>query len=67
MVRPDHDAIGAEHPVEVDETYVGGRTRGEGRGVQHKAIVVGAVEVRCLRENEDRASRGAKSMRADAP
>ena len=48
MVRPDQDRIGgtpAEH-VEVDETWVGGRTRGEGRGVHHKVLVVGAVEVR---------------------
>lgn len=48
MVRPDQDRIGAkpgEH-VEVDETYVGGRTRGEGRGVHHKTIVAAAVEVR---------------------
>lgn len=48
MVRPDQDRIGGrpnEH-VEVDETYVGGRTRGEGRGVHHKALVAAAVEVR---------------------
>ena len=48
MVRPDQDQIGGkpgEH-VEVDETYVGGRTRGEGRGVHHKTIVAAAVEVR---------------------
>lgn len=48
MVRPDQDQIGAkpgEH-VEVDETYLGGRTRGEGRGVHHKTIVAAAVEVR---------------------
>ncbi len=48
MVRPDQDRIGAragEH-VEVDETYVGGRTRGEGRGVHHKTLVTAAVEVR---------------------
>ena len=47
MVRPDQDRIGAragEH-VEVDETYVGGRTRGEGRGVHHKTLVAAAVEV----------------------
>jgi hypothetical protein len=31
MVRPEHDCIGTEHPVEVDECFVGGRTRGEGR------------------------------------
>ncbi len=48
MVRPDQDRIGAipdEH-VEVDETYVGGRTRGKGRGVHDKVLVVSAVEVR---------------------
>ena len=47
MVRPDQDRIGAragEH-VEVDETYVGGRMRGEGRGVHHKTLVAAAVEV----------------------
>src|SRR5580700_10502670 len=34
-----------EH-VEVDETWVGGRTRGKGRGVHDKVLVVSAVEVR---------------------
>lgn len=46
MVRPDRDRIGGKWPVEVDEAYVGGKTRGEGRGVHHKAMVAGAVEVR---------------------
>jgi transposase-like protein len=48
MVRPDRDRIGgqASDHVEVDETYVGGRTRGEGRGVHHKTLVTAAVEVR---------------------
>jgi hypothetical protein len=32
MVRPERDRIGAQWPVEVDETYVGGRTRGRCRG-----------------------------------
>jgi transposase-like protein len=48
MVRPDADRIGGrtgEH-VEVDETWVGGRTKGEGRGVHHKTLVACAVEVR---------------------
>ena len=54
MVRPDHDAIGGAHPVEVDETFVGGRTRGEGRGVHHKAVVVGAVEVRTRKDADER-------------
>ena len=48
MVRPDQDRIGGrpgEH-VEVDETLIGGRTRGEGRGVHDKVLVSCAVEVR---------------------
>jgi transposase-like protein len=51
MVRPERDSIGAEHPVEVDECFVGGATRGEGEGVHHKTLVVGAVEV-CKREKD---------------
>ena len=31
MVRANRDRIGADWPVEVDETLVGGRTKGEGR------------------------------------
>ena len=58
MIRPDRDTIGGQYPVEVDETYVGGRTRGEGRGVHHKATVVGSVEVRHRRDDEDRVVRG---------
>jgi hypothetical protein len=48
MVRPDQDRIGGEPSirVEVDETWVGGRTRGKGRGVHDKTLVVCAVEVR---------------------
>jgi len=47
MVRPDQDRIcGAGEIVEADETYVGGRTRGKGRGVHDMTIVAGAVEVR---------------------
>ena len=48
MVRPNQDRIGG-HPethVEVNETWVGGRTRGEGRGIHHKVLVAAAVEVR---------------------
>ena len=48
MVRPDQDRIGGkpgEH-IEADETWVGGRTRGEGRGIHHKTLVAAAVEVR---------------------
>jgi len=48
MVRPDQDRIGghSDQYVEADETWVGGRTRGEGRGVHHKVLVACAVEVR---------------------
>lgn len=46
MVRPGRDPIGGEWPVEVDETYIGGTTKGEGRGRHHKTLVAGIVEVR---------------------
>lgn len=53
LVRPERDAIGDGYPVEVDEALVGGRTKGEGRGVHHKAVVVGAVEVRTQLPNAE--------------
>ena len=48
MVRPDRDRIGGnpEDHVEIDEAYVGGKTRGEGRGVHDQTLVIAAVEVR---------------------
>ncbi len=48
MVRPDQDRIGGKSGeyVGVDETLVGGRTRGKGRGVHDKVLVACAVEVR---------------------
>jgi transposase-like protein len=54
MVRPDRDRIGAQWPVEVDEALVGGKTRGEGRGVHHKVYVAGAVEVRQKQDKRGR-------------
>ena len=45
MVRPGRSVIGQKFPVEVDETFVGGATQGEGRGKHHKTLVAGAVEV----------------------
>jgi hypothetical protein len=54
MVRPDRDRIGgkvSDH-VEVDETWIGGRTRGEGRGRHHQTLVVAAVEVRTRKPKE---------------
>ncbi len=67
MVRPDRDAIGGEHPVEVDECLLGGRTRGEGHGVHHKALVVGAIEVRARKDAEDRAAKWAESHEGGIP
>lgn len=56
MVRPDQDRIGghADQHVEVDETWVGGRTRGEGRGIHHKTLVAAAVEVRHREPAQDK-------------
>lgn len=48
MVRPERERIGSNGHVEVDESFVGGRTRGEGRGITHKVLVAAAVEVRVL-------------------
>jgi transposase-like protein len=57
MVRPERDCIGGEHPVEVDECFVAGRTSGEGGGNHHMATVVGAVEVRQRKDAEQRAAK----------
>ena len=48
MLRPDQGRIGGKpgEVVEADETYVGGRTRGKGRGIHDMVLVAGAVEVR---------------------
>ena len=47
MVRPNQDRIGGQpkNHVEVDETWVGGRTRGEGRGVHHNRSAKVALEL----------------------
>lgn len=58
MVRPERDRIGGPLHVEIDETYVGGRTRGEGKGVHHGVVVAGAVEV-CERKPTDRKGKAA--------
>jgi hypothetical protein len=51
MVRPERDPIGSKHLIEVDECFVGGETRGEGRGTHHKSTVIGAVEVRSRQDD----------------
>ena len=57
MIRPDRDTIGEKYPVEVDECFIGGRTRGEGRGNHEQTVVVGAVEVRRRKDWEARAAK----------
>jgi len=61
MVRPDRDRIGGDFAVEVDETWVGGRTRGEGRGQHHKTLVVGAVEERKRKKDDTKRMRARRS------
>jgi transposase-like protein len=53
MVRPHRDRIGAPFPVEMDETLIGGCTRGEGRGRHHKTLVAGVVEQRKRRSKTE--------------
>jgi len=67
MVRPDRDPIGAEHPVEVDECLVGGRTRGEGAGVHDMATVIGAVEVRVREDATPKAAKYRQKHRGTVP
>ena len=65
MVRPQRDRIGGgreDWRVEVDEGYIGGKTRGKGRGVTDKELVVVAVEVR-EREGTPRTKDGSPSRR----
>jgi hypothetical protein len=65
MVRPERDPIGGEHPVEIDECFVGGRSRGTGSGVHDMATVVGAVEVRMRKPAEDRSAKTAPKHSRD--
>jgi hypothetical protein len=67
MVRPGRDTIGAPHPVEVDECYVGGRTRGEGKGTHHQTTVIGVVEVRTRMDAEARAVKWRDSHEGGVP
>ena len=64
MVRTERDAIGGGCPVEVDESFVGGATQGEGRGRHHKTLVAGIVEVR---PRKSASEKGAKSPTPERP
>jgi hypothetical protein len=67
MVWPERDIIGGQYTVEIDECLVGGRTRGEGRGVHHMAVVVGAVEVRPRKDAEDRKAKHRQAHEGGVP
>jgi transposase-like protein len=53
MIRPERDPIGGDHPVEVDECFIGGRSQAED-GQHHQTVVIGAVEVRLRKDAEER-------------
>lgn len=63
MVRPGRDRIGGrgEKHVEVDEAWVGGETRGQGRGVHNQACVIAAVEVRQRKVSEPKSDGHSKA------
>jgi transposase-like protein len=67
MVRPERETIGGEHPVEVDECMIGGRTRGLGHRITDKANVVGAVEVRVRSDASARTIRHRRQHGVGAP
>jgi transposase-like protein len=67
MVRSERDTIGGQHLVEVDETYIGGKTRGEGHGVHHQATVVGAIEVRVRKDAEMRGAQWKETHKGGVP
>jgi hypothetical protein len=71
MVRPDQNRIGGrpKERVEVDETWVGGRTRGEGQGIHHKTLVAAAVEVRHRKPGtaQDKRKEAAMPVECDWP
>ena len=62
MVRPDRDRIGGngDDHVEIDETWIGGSTRGKGKGVHDQTLVVAAVEVRQRQEDGKKHRRGGR-------
>jgi hypothetical protein len=67
MVRLERDQIGEKWPVEIDETFIGGKSRGLGSGNHSKVAVVGAVEVRQRQEGESAAATGPDSHKFGVP
>lgn len=62
MVRPDRDTIGADRDghVEIDETWIGGATRGQGSGNHDQTLVICAVEVKQRKEEKKNARHGGR-------
>ena len=63
MVRPNRDPIGGnlargDH-IEVDECYIGGETRGKGKGphADEKSLIIAAVEVRTKKTKDGKPMR----------
>lgn len=68
MVRPERDAIGAEHAVEVDECLIGGRTWDHGQGVHNnKTTIAGAVEIRVRKDAPQRSAKYRQNHKGAVP
>jgi hypothetical protein len=67
MVRPERDSIGGEHPVEVDECFIGGRPRAGASGEHPMATVMGAIEVRQRQDAEHRSAKYQQSHSGGIP
>jgi hypothetical protein len=65
MVRPNRDTIGGEHPVEVDECFIGGK--GAGKGKRPLTTIVGAIEVRDRKDGEERAAKWKDAHKGGIP
>ncbi len=61
MVRPDRDTIGGEHVVEVDECFLGGKTRDK------LTTIVGAIEVCERRDADERAAKWKDAHKGGIP
>lgn len=64
MVRPNRDRIGGNHTVEVDECLIGGEKRGKARA---HTTVVGAIEVRVRKDDEEREAKWKDSHKGGIP
>ncbi len=61
MVRPNRDCIGGDHTVEIDECMIGGRGR------TNSSMVIGAIEVRVRKDDEEREAKWKDSHKGGIP